>query len=54
MAEGNEGLVRFLSSLKINDDQILTLPMIEEAMHRRGTGLEREGLIWMTMRELML
>jgi hypothetical protein len=52
-SKGNEKIVHFFESLDINGDQLLTLPMIEEAMQRRGTGLGQEGLIWMTMRELI-
>jgi len=50
----NEGLSQFLDSLDINHDQILTLPMVEEALIRRGKGLDKEGLIWMTLRELVV
>jgi hypothetical protein len=50
----NEGLSQFLDSLDINRDQILTLPMVEEALIRRGKGLDKEGLIWMTLRELVV
>lgn len=54
LAGQNEGLTQFLDSLDINRDQILTLPMVEEALIRRGTGLDKEGLIWMTLRELVV
>jgi hypothetical protein len=54
LTKGNEKLNRFLSSLDINGDQLLTLPMIEEAMHRRGTNFEPEGFIWMAIRELIV
>jgi hypothetical protein len=54
LSEGNPRLNQFLKSLNISTDQILTLPMVEEAMVRRGQGLEREGLIWMAMRELVV
>jgi hypothetical protein len=54
LAGQNEGLSQFLDSLDINRDQVLTLPMVEEALIRRGKGLDREGLIWMTLRELVV
>jgi hypothetical protein len=54
LSAGNTKLQQFLDSLSISNDQILTLPMVEEAMARRGQGLEREGLIWMTLRELVV
>jgi hypothetical protein len=54
LSQGNPSLHRFLESLNISSDQILTLPMVEEAMARRQSELEREGLIWMAMRELVI
>ncbi len=54
LSQGNPNLNRFLKSLNISEDQILTLPMVEEAMARQGSGFDREGLIWMTMRELVV
>ena len=54
MASKNDRLSRFLDSLDINRDQILTLPMVEEALVRRGTGLDREALIWLALRELVV
>ncbi|MDZ4678111.1 MAG: hypothetical protein SGI74_11465 [Oligoflexia bacterium] len=54
LSQGNIPLQRFLESLNIASDQILTLPMVEEAMSRRQSEMEKEGLIWMAMRELVL
>lgn len=54
LSESNKPLVQFLDSLDINREQILTLPMVEEAMVRRGSGLDREGLIFMALRELVI
>ena len=54
MCEGNKPLVQFLDSLDISNDQVLTLPMVQEAMVRRGSGLDKEGLIFMTLRELII
>jgi hypothetical protein len=54
LTQQNERLARFFDSLDISGDQLLTLPMIEAALIRRGTGLDRESLIWMAMRELVI
>jgi hypothetical protein len=54
LAKENKKLTAFFESLDINHDQILTLPMVEEALIRRNSGLDREALIWLTMRELVV
>lgn len=53
-SEKNPSLKKFLDSLEISEEQTLTLPMLEAAMIRRGSGIEKEGLIWMTLRELVV
>lgn len=54
LSQGCPSLNQFLDSLDICGDQTLTLPMVEEALVRRGSGLEKEGLIWMALRELVV
>jgi hypothetical protein len=54
LSETNKPLLQFFDSLDINSDQLLTLPMVEEAMVRRGSGIDKEGLIFMTLRELVV
>jgi len=54
LTQQNERLSRFFESLDISGDQLLTLPMVEAALIRRGTGLDKEALIWMAMRELVV
>jgi hypothetical protein len=54
LSQQNERLSKFFDSLDISEDQLLTLPMVEAALVRRGTGLDKEALIWMAMRELVI
>jgi hypothetical protein len=54
LCEGHRPLLQFLDSLDISQDQVLTLPMVQEAMVRRGSGLDKEGLIFMALRELIV
>ncbi len=54
LCDGHKPLIQFLDSLDISQDQVLTLPMVQEAMVRRGSGLDKEGLIFMALRELIV
>ena len=53
MAKENSGLTAFFNTLDLQSSDTIDLPTLEKAMIKRGTGLDREGLIWMTLRELV-
>lgn len=54
LTKQNQRLNRFFKSLNLEDHQIVTLPDVEGALNKRGEGLDKEGLVWMTMRELVV
>ena len=49
----NSNLSSFFSSLNLMPEEILTLPALESAMKRRGTGLDDASMIWLVLRELV-
>jgi len=54
LTRDNSQLNHFLNSIDLTDHQVITLPMMERAIKRKGSQLDREGLIWMTLRELVV
>lgn len=54
LTKENKSLNHFLEAIDLSEHQLVTLPMMEQAMKRNGSPLDREGLIWMTLRELVV